>query len=331
MPAVSADPISLPRLPHLDPGATRWRPVAKVITAQRQLEGEGFAVRRPFPSMALPAADPFLLLDQMGEVEYAPGEAKGAPWHPHRGFETVTYMIDGRFEHTDSTGGGGVIADGATQWMTAGSGVMHSELPPQDMIAKGGLFHGVQLWVNLPAAMKWTPPKYQGIEPGDVTLVSTPDGGALVRLIAGELAGYRGPGSTFTPITYLHVTVSPGARLDLPWRRDFNAMVYALGGNGFAGRERARVGDGQLAVFGAGEALTVTADADQDLRHQRGWEVLVLGGRPIREPIARYGPFVMNTKAEILEAIDDFNGGRLVRVAPVHATAADESLGPRPS
>lgn len=326
MPAVTADPITLPRLPQLLPDQTRWREVRSVVTAQRQLEGEGFMVRRPFPSAGLPAADPFLLLDQMGEVEYAPGEAKGAPWHPHRGFETVTYMIDGRFEHTDSTGGGGVIADGATQWMTAGSGVMHSELPPQDMVQHGGLFHGVQLWVNLPAAMKWTPPKYQGIEPGDVTLVSTPDGGALIRIIAGELGQFSGPGSTFTPITYLHATISPGARVDLPWRSDFNAMVYALGGDGFAGPQGTRVADGQMAIYGAGDALTLTADLQQDLRHQRGWEVLVLGGRPIREPIARYGPFVMNTKAEIIEAFEDYNAGRLVRTAPVHATEADETI-----
>ena len=326
MPAVTADPITLPRLPGLPEAETRWRPVAKVVTAHRQLEGEGFQVRRPFPGMSLAAADPFLLLDQMGEVEYAPGEAKGAPWHPHRGFETVTYMIDGRFEHTDSTGGGGVIADGATQWMTAGSGVMHSELPPQDMIAKGGLFHGVQLWVNLPAAMKWSPPKYQGIEPGDVTLLASTDGGALVRIIAGEVAGHEGPGSTFTPITYLHATVSPGAQLELPWRPDFNAMVYSLGGQGFAGPTDTRVGDGQLAVFGPGDALRVRADRQQDLRHARGWEILVLGGLPIREPIARYGPFVMNTKAEILEAVQDFQNGRLVRDTPVHASVADEPL-----
>ncbi len=329
MPAVTADPLTLPRLAAVPAAGTRWRPVQKVITAHRQLEGEGFMVRRPFPGMDLSVADPFLLLDQMGEVEYAPGEAKGAPWHPHRGFETVTYMIDGRFEHTDSTGGGGIIADGATQWMTAGSGVMHSELPPQDLVVKGGLFHGVQLWVNLPAAMKWTPPKYQGIEPGDVTLLTTPDGGAVVRVIAGDLAGHAGPGSTFTPITYLHVTLAPGARMDLPWRPDFNAMVYSLGGRGFAGADDRPVDDGQLAVFGAGEALTISASDRQDLRHRSGWDVLVLGGRPIREPIARYGPFVMNTKAEILEAFDDYQKGRLVRQAPVgvHSTSADVDLG----
>ena len=166
--------------------------MTQVVTAQRFLEGEGFQVRRPFPSTELSLADPFLLLDHMGAVEYAPGEAKGAPWHPHRGFETVTYMIDGAFEHTDSHGGGGLITDGSTQWMTAGSGIMHSELPPQEMIAKGGLFHGIQLWVNLPKALKWTPPRYQDIGARDVTLLSSEDGGALVRVIAGDLAGYAG-------------------------------------------------------------------------------------------------------------------------------------------
>jgi redox-sensitive bicupin YhaK (pirin superfamily) len=236
MPAITADTLALPRLPHLD-ARTAWRPVTRLITAKRFLEGEGFQVRRPFPSQELALADPFLLLDHMGAVEYAPGEAKGAPWHPHRGFETVTYMIDGAFEHTDSHGGGGLITDGSTQWMTAGSGIMHSELPPQEMIAKGGLFHGVQLWVNLPKALKWTPPRYQDIGARDVTLLSSDDGGALVRVIAGDLAGYEGPGSTFTPITYLHVTVSPGATVRLPWPASFNAMAYALSGAGRVGPE----------------------------------------------------------------------------------------------
>ena len=330
MPAVTADPIQLPRVRVPDPLTGTPRPVIKVVTAHTQLEGEGFQVRRPFPGMDLSLADPFLLLDQMGEVEYAPGEAKGAPWHPHRGFETVTYMIDGAMEHQDSTGGGGLITDGATQWMTAGSGVMHSELPPQDMVAAGGLFHGVQLWVNLPAAMKWAKPTYQGIEPGDVTLLASADGGALLRLIAGDLDGHAGPGSTYTPITYIHATLAPGARVDLPWRPDFSAMVYALGGNGTAGADRAPVRDGHMAVYGSGDSITLQADRDQDLRHAGGWEVLILGGKPIREPVARYGPFVMNTKAEIIEALEDFQSGRLVRDVPVearvHASSADEAL-----
>ncbi len=317
MPAVTADTLTLARLRALPEQETPWRDVQRVVTAHRQLEGEGFQVRRPFPGMNLALADPFLLLDHMGAVEYAPGEAKGAPWHPHRGFETVTYMIDGAFEHTDSHGGGGLITDGATQWMTAGSGIMHSELPPQEMIAKGGLFHGVQLWVNLPARLKWSPPRYQDIGARDVTLLSSPDGGALVRVIAGSLDGHPGPGDTYTPISYLHATVSPGARLDLPWPAEFNALVYVLSGRGTVGRAAA-LEEGQLAVLGAGGAIRVTAADSQPPDSAQGWEVLVLGGLPLHEPVARYGPFVMNTREEIIEAVEDFQHGTLIRSVPEH-------------
>jgi redox-sensitive bicupin YhaK (pirin superfamily) len=312
MSAITADPLTLPKLPALADQSTRWRPITKVVTASRQMEGEGFVVRRPFPGMDLTLADPFLLLDQMGEVDYAPGEAKGAPWHPHRGFETVTYMIDGAMEHTDSAGGGGLIQDGSTQWMTAGSGIMHSELPPQTLVDSGGLFHGVQLWVNLPAAQKWNAPRYQGIGGDDLTLLSSPDGGVLVRLIAGDLAGFTGPGTTQTPIVVLHATVAPGAQLDLPWQPEFNALAYSLSGSGSLGVEQTSLRDGQLAVLGAGDAIRLTGNPVQEQRAQNGWEVLLLGGLPIREPIARYGPFVMNTKAEIIQAIDDFNAGRIM-------------------
>ncbi len=317
MPAVTADTLTLPRLPELAE-ATDWRPVRKVVQARTSFEGEGFQVRRPFPGLDLALADPFLLLDHMGAVEYGPGEAKGAPWHPHRGFETVTYMIDGAFEHRDSTGGGGLIKDGATQWMTAGSGVLHSELPPQDMIAKGGLFHGVQLWVNLPKAAKWTPPRYQDIKAHDTTLLSSDDGGALVRVIAGDVAGYQGPGMTRTPITYLHATVAPGARLAFPWPEGFNALVYVLSGKGTVGREKRPLEEGQLAVFGDGKALT--------MRAATSWDVLVLGGLPLNEPVARYGPFVMNTRQEILDAIEDFQAGRLGRTEVPHVSPTDEEL-----
>jgi len=329
MPAVTADTLTLPRLPVLPQQATAWRPVRRVVRARRYLEGEGFQVRRPFPGPELSMADPFLLLDHLGAVEYAPGEAKGAPWHPHRGFETVTYVMDGAWEHADSTGGGGVIANGATQWMTAGAGVMHSELPTEELVVKGGLFHGVQLWVNLPAELKWTPPRYQDIGARDVALLASSDAGALVRVIAGELAGHRGPGITWTPITYLHATVGPGARLDLPWSPVFNALVYVLAGRGTVGPERRPLEEGQLAVFGPGEALTVQAAPTQPLAAANGWEILVLGGRPIREPVARYGPFVMNTRAEIIQAIEDFQTGRLATVAPQHMPhrgPADEDL-----
>ena len=329
MPAVTADTLRLPRLEQLPDTADR-RGVRKVVTAQRQLEGEGFVVRRPFPGMDLSLADPFLLLDHMGAVEYAPGEAKGAPWHPHRGFETVTYMLDGAFEHKDSTGGGGLLIDGSTQWMTAGAGILHSELPPQEFITRGGLFHGVQLWVNLPSSLKWTPPRYQDINAGDVRLVSSADGGALVRLIAGSLGGYDGPGSTFTPITYLHATVHSGARLDLPWPADFNALVYVLSGRGHVGPQGHPLDEGQLAVFGAGDALTMRASDSQPQAAGAGWDVLVLGGLPIHEPVARYGPFVMNTRSEIIQAIEDFQAGRLGQTLVPHHTSADLDPKPRP-
>lgn len=331
MPAVTADPLTLPRLPRLPDVPTAWRRTVRVVTARRQLEGEGFVVRRPFPSMDLPLADPFLLLDHMGAVEYGPGEAKGTPWHPHRGFETVTYMLDGVFEHQDTTGGGGVITDGATQWMTAGAGIQHIERPPDWLVTKGGLFHGTQLWVNLPRSQKWVAPRYQDIEGRDVALIASDDGASLVRIIAGELAGHHGPGITYTPITYLHATVAPGARLGLPWPADFNALAYVLSGRGFVGPERRPLEEGQLAVFGSGTAVTVIAADSQPLAARKGLEVLLLGGRPIREPVARYGPFVMNTREEIIQAFEDYQAGRM-GVVPAervpHRTSAD---GPAPS
>ncbi|MEO3830042.1 pirin family protein [Actinomadura sp. B10D3] len=335
MPAVIADPLTLPRLPLLPEGGTGWRRVAKVVTAKRQLEGEGFEVRRPFPGIDLSLADPFLLLDHMGAVEYAPGEAKGTPWHPHRGFETVTYIIDGAFQHQDPTGGGGLIADGATQWMTAASGIQHIEQPPPELVAKGGLFHGIQLWVNLPRAQKWVPPRYQDIEARDVKLLASDDGSSLVRVIAGSVAGHDGPGVTYTPINYLHATVAPGARLALPWPHDFNALVYVLSGRGTVGVEEAGLDEGQLAVLagshhkGDGDGIVVRAAGGQPLASANGWEILILGGLPIREPIARYGPFVMNTRDEIIQAFEDFQAGRMGTVPAdkvPHRSSEDEPL-----
>jgi len=256
-------------------------------------------------------------MDQMGEVEYAPGEPKGTPWHPHRGFETVTYMIDGTFQHQDSTGGGGLITNGDTQWMTAGAGILHIETPPEALVMSGGVFHGIQLWVNLPAAEKWVAPRYQDIRAGQVALLSSDDGGALVRVIAGDAGGNGGPGRTHTPITFLHATLSPGARLNLPWPRDFNALVYALSGQGTVGDAARPFGMGQLAVFGDGDALTVAADAVQEGRAPN-LDVLILGGRPIREPVAWYGPFVMNSDSEIAQALDDFRAGRMGTIPADH-------------
>jgi len=311
MPAATVENLLiLPRIARPDPETAVQRPVVRVVTAPTFLEGEGFQVRRPFPGLDLDLADPFLLLDHMGAVEYAPGEAKGAPWHPHRGFETVTYIIDGAFKHRDSNGGGGLITDGATQWMTAGAGILHDELPTEELVTKGGLFHGVQLWVNLPRELKWTPARYQSIETAALVLLASDDGGALIRLIAGDLAGHAGPGVTWTPITYSHVSVSPGARLQLPWRPEFNALAYVLAGSGSAGMEGRPLCEGQLAVFGPGDAITLQADSHQDSRTPN-LELLLLGGRPIREPVVFHGPFVMNTRDEIYQAVKDYHAGRM--------------------
>jgi quercetin 2,3-dioxygenase len=311
VPAVTVeDPLRLPAIAPPDPSRTAPRPVVSVTQAPSGFEGLGFPVRRAFAGVHPSVLDPFVHMDQMGEVDYGPGEPKGTAWHPHRGFETVTYMIDGVMEHHDSTGGGGRITDGATQWMTAGAGILHIEAPPEELVASGGLFHGVQLWVNLPAAKKGVPPRYQDLAAADVTLLRSEDGGALVRVIAGEVAGHRGPGVTHTPIALAHVTVSPGARLVLPWPPGYTGLAYVLAGRGHAGPGARPVSTGQLVVFGPGDTITLDADAHQD-EPTPSIEVLVLGGQPIGEPVVAYGPFVMNTRAEITQALDDFQAGRM--------------------
>jgi redox-sensitive bicupin YhaK (pirin superfamily) len=304
MPAVTADTLTLPRIAPPAADAVD-RPVRSVTTAPRGHEGLGFPVRRAFAGVDVADLDPFIHMDEMGEVDYGPGEPKGTDWHPHRGFETVTYMIDGTFQHQDSNGGGGVIANGATQWMTAGGGILHIETPPEDLVISGGLFHGIQLWVNLPSKDKMIAPRYQSLEGDQVTLVSSADGGALVRIIAGEAAGFEGPGSTHTPITVAHTTVAPGARLVLAWPAEFNALAYVLDGAGTAGAERRPIEAGQLVVYGRGDIVTLEAQPSRAL------DVLLLGGRPIREPVAAYGPFVMNTRSELQQAVDDYQAGKL--------------------
>ncbi len=317
MPAVTVpDNLALPRIPGQE-AHSELRRVTSVTDAPSGLEGEGFPVRRAFAGVSMADLDPFIHMDQMGEVDYAPGEPKGTPWHPHRGFETVTYMIDGTFQHQDSIGGGGLITNGSTQWMTAGSGILHIERPPDQLIASGGLFHGVQLWVNLPAADKWIDPRYQGIEADNVLLLTSPDGGTLVRVIAGDVAGHHGPGSTHTPISLVHATLEPGAELVLPWPREFNALAYALSGRGTVGPDARPFHTGQLAAFGAGDTLVVRADASQESRHA-ALDVLILGGRPIGEPVYAHGPFVMNTRAEIVQAFEDYEAGRLGTVPADH-------------
>jgi redox-sensitive bicupin YhaK (pirin superfamily) len=330
MPAVAVEDITiLPKVPAPDPAIARERPIRSVTDAPHGLEGEGFPVRRAFAGVALEDLDPFIHLDQMGEVQYAPGEAKGTPWHPHRGFETVTYMIDGVFEHNDSNGGGGVITNGDTQWMTAGSGILHIERPPEALVRSGGLFHGFQLWVNLPSSQKWAAPRYQDIRAQEVALLSSPDGGALIRVIAGEVAGHAGPGSTYSPMTLVHATLSAGARLSLRWRADYNALVYVMNGQGTVGNAGRPITTGQLVVLGPGNALTVDAAAGQESRSPT-LDVLILGGRPIHEPVAWLGPFVMNTRDEVLEAVADYQAGRLGSIPAVHNTPTTIQTGGKP-
>ena len=312
MPAVTADTIALPRIPRAGLGDTE-RPVKQVTTAPTGFEGEGFPVRRTFAGIATADLDPFIMMDQMGDVDYAPGEPKGTNWHPHRGFETVTYIMDGAFEHQDSHGGGGFIKDGATQWMTAGGGILHIETPPAELVVSGGTFHGVQLWVNLPGKDKMIAPAYQNLEGGDVTLLASDDGGALVRVIAGDLAGHQGPGATHTPITFVHATLAPGASLNVPWKPSYNALVYVLAGSGKAGTEGRPVHVGQTVVFGKGDHLSIAADDKQESRYG-SLEVLILGGEPIREPVAQYGPFVMNTREQLQQAVEDFQSGRFGQI-----------------
>ena len=313
MPAVTVEDLSVLRRIKSPGLGDQPRPVWQVSTAPSGFEGEGFPVRRAFAGIDLSLLDPFIMMDQMGEVDYAPGEPKGTPWHPHRGFETVTYIIDGQFDHQDSHGGGGTITNGDTQWMTAGSGILHIEAPPEWLVQKGGLFHGIQLWVNLPRDAKLNDPRYQDIRAGEVALATSSDAGVLVRVIAGELEAQDGtlggPGATYTPMTLVHATVEPGAQLELPWPVEYNALVYALGGRGTVGTDKHPIAMGQSAVLGSGDFLSVAADPKQDGRTP-ALDVIVVGGKPIREPLAWAGPFVMNTKSEVMQAYEDFQKGR---------------------
>jgi redox-sensitive bicupin YhaK (pirin superfamily) len=280
------------------------REVARVVTAHRQTEGAGFVVRRPLPSGALPLSDPFLLLDEMGPAVYAPGEAVGAPDHPHRGFETVTYVLSGEFEHEDSAGHRGVLGPGDVQWMTAGAGIVHSEMPSQRIQDEGGRVHGFQVWVNLPARLKLAPPRYQEIKAARIPEASTPDGKARVRVVAGEALGVRAVIDTNTPIVYEDWSLDAGADVTVPLAEEQRAIVYVFEGEALVGDRETLVRDGQLAVLGAGGAVRLRGGTG------RG-RLLLLAGVPIGEPVARYGPFVMNTQAELVQAFRDYESGRL--------------------
>ena len=312
MPAVTADTMTLPRLQPARPDE-RERRVVSLTRGPSGYEGEGFPVRRAFAGASPKLLDPFVHMDQMGEVEYAPGEPRGTDWHPHRGFETVTYMIDGRFQHQDSHGGGGMIENGATQWMTAGSGVLHIETPPAALVDSGGTFHGIQLWVNLPKSDKFLNPRYQNLTGDQVGLLASADAGALVRIIAGEIEGHQGPGSTHTPITMAHATIQPGARLSLPWRKDFNALAYVLSGRGTVGSDERPISEGNLVALADGDRISFAASESQDSKAP-ALELILLGGQPTNEPVVQYGPFVMNSREEIISALEDFQTGRFGQI-----------------
>lgn len=276
------------------------RSVDRVVHAITTLEGEGFLVHRPFPTPMLDDIDPFLLLDRMGPVTVAPGEAKGAPDHPHRGFETVTYLLEGSMEHKDSRGNSGKLAPGDVQWMTAGGGVVHSEMPSTDLQRNGGRLHGFQLWVNLPRRDKMMKPRYQEIASASIPTVTRD--GVTVRVIAGESLGASAVIETRTPIMYLHVKLDPGAKFEQKVPADYNAFAFVVNGTAkIAGRE---VREDDAVIF--------SRDGDSVLvESANGCELLLIGGVPINEPVVRYGPFVMNSEREILQAFADFQSGRM--------------------
>jgi quercetin 2,3-dioxygenase len=275
------------------------REVDRIIVAHQQTEGGGFVVRRPLPTRGLELADPFLLIDEMGPVDYGPGEAVGAPDHPHRGFETVSYILEGALKHEDSAGHGGLLGAGDVQWMTAGGGIVHSETPTPELLQKGGRVHGFQIWVNLPARLKMTRPRYQDVPAAKIPTAET--GHARVKIIAGEALGVRAVIDTHTPIVYQDWTLEAGADVTLPIDRAQRVLAYVFeGAVRIAGRP---VGDGQLALLGDGDDVRLGA-----VGHGR---LLLLAGVPHHEPVARYGPFVMNTEDEIVAAIQDYRAGRL--------------------
>jgi redox-sensitive bicupin YhaK (pirin superfamily) len=291
------------------PTPATLRSVHAVVTATETLEGAGFKVRRPFPTRPLDHLDPFLLLDEMGPMELGPGEAKGAPDHPHRGFETVTYLLSGEFVHRDSNGGGGVIRPGQVQWMTAGAGVVHSEMPSAAFQETGGRMHGFQLWVNLPRAEKLTPPRYQGLGGATLPSARSADGLAEVKVIAGEALEVRAATSTHTPILYVHATLQPGGALSLPVARGWNAFVYVFEGRARVGRDGRAVPPGSMVILeDDGDQVALWAEGEAPA------QALVLAGRPIGEPVARYGPFVMSTEQELRQAFDDYRSGRMGRI-----------------
>lgn len=284
--------------------ALAQRSIAKKLVSKKFIEGGGFVVRRALGTRQLETLDPFLMLDHFGPIDVKKGEAVGAPDHPHRGFCTVSYMLEGVFEHRDSAGNSGQLNAGDVQWMTAGRGVVHSEMPGKEMNEKGGRMEGFQLWVNLPAKYKMTAPNYQDIASKLIPDAKSEDGKTTVRVIAGETLNAKGPVQTLTPIQYYDVKLQPNAHFVQPMDKAYNTFAYVYRGNGTVGDTEAQEGD--FFVFATdGDALSFKSSVDSELR------LLVCAGTPIGEPVVKYGPFVMNTAAEIQQAFADYQSGRM--------------------
>ncbi len=289
----------------------KYRSIKLVIKSNQTPEGDGFVVHRSFPSGSIRNLDPFLLLDEMGPLDLLPYESKGFPEHPHRGFVTVTYMLEGRFEHKDSQGNSGKLGPGDVQWMTAGSGLVHSEMPEKEFSKTGGRLHGFQLWINLRKTDKWIKPDYQDVPSTRIPQVSTPDGKVSARVIAGNYLDAKAVINTLTPILYLHFTLQPGGQVVQSVPENYNAFAYVIGGEGLFGKDKTAVGEKKLIVFeNDGEIISIreSDNANSPL------DVLLIAGMPLNEPIVQYGPFVMNTREEMDKTLEDFRNGRIGKI-----------------
>lgn len=289
----------------------RDRSVELITSSTETAEGDGFIVHRSFPSRSIRHLDPFLLLDEMGPLDLLPHESKGFPDHPHRGFVTVTYMLEGRFEHKDSQGNSGKLGPGDVQWMTAGSGLVHSEMPEKEFAKSGGILHGFQLWINLPKTDKWIKPDYQDVPSRKIPVAKTPDGKVSVKVIAGNSLDAKAVINTLTPITYLHFTLQPGAKIVQPVPKSYNAFAYVINGKGLFGKDRIIAEERKLIVFkNDGDYISIRVSENAGL----SLEVLLIAGMPINEPIVQYGPFVMNTQEEIDNTLEDYRNGRIGKI-----------------
>ena len=287
------------------------RQVAKIVASYPAEPAPGLHVMRPFPGPELDTLDPFLMLDDFGPTQIAAGSSGGLNPHPHRGFETVTIMLEGAMEHHDSTGNRGVIRPGDVQWMTAARGIVHAEYHEKEFAQRGGTLHGIQLWVNLPARNKFDAPGYQDLPRQKIPVIE--QGGARLHLIAGEMNGTKGAARTHTPLMVVRIECSQAADVIIPIAENFNAAIYVIAGSVELPGGRAATAR-QLALL-AGHGLTANpTKGDVSIHAAPGTTLLLLAGEAINEPVVSHGPFVMNTRAEISQAIQDYQMGKMGRL-----------------